>query len=308
MMKLEPNFPAVLNNTIISLYKACPYQCWLKDFCNVQVNSENVHLTAGAAYANGLEAWRKARYFDNTTPDDALSIALCAVIKTYGHLNCSEWEKSWLAVCEAIVFYADSYPPESEAFRPFALSDIATLEFSMAMPLPFKHPDTGEPIMYVGRVDQFVKNVNDNMVYSEDDKTVSKLGATFSRRFKTDGQFLGYNYMAKYHYDIPVIGSLLRATCFYVNRLDKDQILISHSDTMLENWYNGLIQTVEQMLIMYLRKSADGPIRAFNTACSNYGGCVFQEHCYLNYPISRPEFKKQKWDPVNRVNIVIEED
>jgi hypothetical protein len=300
---MTPHFPAVLDNTIIKSYKSCPYETYLKYFLNIKPAVTSVHLIAGKAYADALEVYRRNLYFQNCSKEESLFAALLTAIKSYGPHDFADAKKTWLAVCEAVVYYADRYPKESEIYKPLLIEGRDSLEFSMAIPLPFFHPDTDEPIVYVGRADQIVKSEVDGTLFLEDDKTVSELGQTWQRKHRTDSQFLGYTYMAR-EYGFDVRGVLIRATCFYVNRIDGDQSLNFYPEHLLNSWYSSLCHTVQLMINDYKNNKY---AQAFNDACTAYGGCIFQEHCLHRYPLTRPDFIRKKWDPVTRSEITLED-
>ena len=69
----RPPFPAVLDSSLVAAFRSCPRKAFLEYFEHWKPGERNVHLTAGAAYAAGLERARLAFYAEGKSAPSALS-------------------------------------------------------------------------------------------------------------------------------------------------------------------------------------------------------------------------------------------
>jgi len=192
MSRVRPPFPAVIDNTIRSAFVACPQKALLEYLRHFKSLDQSVHLHAGGAYAQGLEAMRTAYYQDGETQDTALAIGLRSLMDFYGDFECPpESSKSCERMLGALEYYVSQYPLETDAAVPAYLpGGKRGIEYSFAEPLEILHPVTGDPLLYVGRMDGLMDYAGGR--YIMDDKTTSSLGASWSKQWDLRSQFTGY--------------------------------------------------------------------------------------------------------------------
>jgi len=188
----RPEFPAVIDNSIRSCFVSCPRKAELEYILHYKPRTLNVHLHAGGAYAHALEAARLAYYQHHLGADRALAIGLKALIEFYGDFECpADSAKSLERMLGALEYYAFEYPFATDAAKPAQITpERLGVEFSFAEPLDVLHPQTGEPLIYVGRLDEIVEFAGG--LFGLDDKTTSSLGASWSRAWELRSQFTGY--------------------------------------------------------------------------------------------------------------------
>lgn len=180
----RPPFPSVLDASLISTFRACPQKAFLEYVQHWKPKSPSIHLHAGKAYASALEATRRAFYLEGKSSSESAEIGLGTLLREYGDFECPEDSaKSASRMAGALEFYLHSYPLESDAAVPVTLPDGGKgIEVGFAEPLPINHPETGDPLIYTGRLDMMVNYAG--AIYGLDDKTTSSLGASWSKQWE----------------------------------------------------------------------------------------------------------------------------
>lgn len=296
---VRPPFPRVLDSTIISTYRACPQKCFREYFQHFKPKTVSVHLHAGGAYAHGLEAARRAFYVSGQDEATSIAVGLKALIEFYGAFECPpDSAKSLERMCGAFEYYFTQYPMDADRAVPIVLpSGDRGIEFSFAEPIDIHHPETGDPIIYAGRMDM-ICNFADG-IFGEDDKTTSSLGATWAKQWDLRAQFTGYCWGAE-RGGFPLQGFLVRGVSILKTKYETQQCLTYRPQWMVERWYEGLLQTVSEMA----RHWEDGTW-PFNEgdSCSAYGGCMFRQPCLSIDPSPWLDgnFTRRVWNPLTRL-------
>lgn len=297
-MNNYPPFPKVLDSTIISAYRACPQKCFREYIQHWKPKTPSVHLHAGGAYARGLEIARKAFYLSGQSEQDSIAAGLKALIEFYGDFECpADSAKSLDRTAGAFEYYFTQYPMGSDKAVPITLpSGERGIEFSFAEPLDITHPETGDPIIYCGRMDMITDFAGG--VFGEDDKTTSALGATWPKQWDMRAQFTGYCWGAA-RAGFPLSGFLIRGVSILKTKYETLQAVTYRPDWMIERWYEGLLKTAADML-----QSWESGVWSYDEAdaCSAYGGCLFKQVCLSRDPDPWLEgsFIRRVWNPLTR--------
>jgi len=298
-------FPAVLDSTIMAAFKSCPHKAHLEFVQHWKSQSPSVHLRAGAAYASGLEAARVAFYIDGSTPDDAIALGLQALLTSYGDFECPpESAKSADRTAGALEYYFSQYPLGTDKAIPMTLpGGKRGIEFSFLEPLEIIHPESGDPLLYSGRMDMMVDY--EGMHLGEDDKTTSQLGASWPRQWDLRSQFTGYVWGARCA-GIKLDGFLVRGVSILKSKYDTLQAITYRPGWMIDRWYEQLHRDIKRMLVAWESGQWDMNL---DHACAEYGGCQFRGVCQMQRPepLLRQQFERRKWDPVARTETLIEE-
>lgn len=291
----RPPFPAVLDNSMMSRFRACPQKFYLEHMLNWKSKTPNVDLHAGGAYAHGLEAARRSYYEQGEPADIAMAKGMKALIEAYGEFECPEDSpKSLIRMCGALEYYFDRYPLASEEAVPSQISpDRKGIEFSFAEPLPILHPETANPIIYCGRMDQVVDFAGSR--YGEDDKTTKQLGGTWPRQWDLRAQFTGYCWGCQQG-GIPISGFLVRGVSVLKTKYDTLQALTYRHPFMIQRWLDQLVRDVQRMIKCWEEGYWDWNL---DDACTSYGGCTFRKVCMSEDPAPWLEidFEKRRYDP-----------
>lgn len=291
-------FPKVLDNTMVSAYKACPRKFFREYLEHWKPKSPSVHLHAGGAYAKGLEVARKGYYEKGLSPDDAIAEGLGALLTAYGSFECPpDSAKSAERTAGAFEYYFTQYPFETDAATPHILpSGSRAIEFSFAEPIEVAHPESGDPLIYCGRMDGLMDYSGG--LFGLDDKTTSQLGASWAKQWDLRAQFTGYCWGAS-RAGLPLQGFLIRGVSILKAKYDTQQALTYRPQWMLDEWYESLIDTVQQMVVDWDREYFRPDL---SESCASYGGCMFRQPCLSvdPQPWLETSFTKRVWNPLTR--------
>jgi hypothetical protein len=300
----RPAFPSVIDSTIRSAFVTCPRMCELEYIEHWRPKILSVHLHAGGAYASGLEAARESYFALNEPSDLAVAKGLQALLEAYGDFDCpSDSAKSLERMLGALEYYFDQYPMGTEEAKPRQITpERWGIEFSFAEPIDVLHPETGDPLIYCGRMDQVVDFAGG--IFGEDDKTASSLGASWSKQWDLRSQFTGYCWGCQ-QAGIPLQGFLVRGVSILKTKYDTQQALTYRPSWMIERWYKQLCRDIERMKQSWLEGYWDYNL---DESCNHYGGCTFRQICLAQNPQSWLEtnFERRRWDPLLRKEIKIE--
>lgn len=294
----RPPFPAVLDSSIMAAFKSCPQKAYLESFEHWKLRDQSVHLHAGAAYASGLEAARTAFYINGAHPDAAIAEGLAKLFTTYGDFQCPpDSAKSAERTAGALEFYFSSYPLGTDKAIPLVLpGGRRGIEFSFLEPLDRAHPETGDPLLYSGRMDMMADF--EGMKLGEDDKTASQLGASWPRQWDLRSQFTGYVWGAA-RAGIKLDGFLVRGVSILKTKYDTLQAITYRPEWMIERWYGQLLRDIDKMIYSWEEGYWDYNL---DHACTEYGGCPFRQACQMRdpAPVLEQRFERRRWDPVTR--------
>lgn len=300
---MRPAFPAVLDSTIIADFRSCPQRCRLAHFDHWKGREPSVHLHAGAAYAKGLETARRAFYEEGLPKEEAEGLGLQTLLESYGDFQCPpESAKSCERTAGALEFYFERYPFDSDPAQPIILaSGKRAIEFNFAEPLDVAHPETGDPLVYCGRMDMLASL--HGMVLGEDDKTTSQLGASWPRQWDLRSQFTGYVWGAK-RQGQQVDGFLVRGVSILKTKYDTMEAITYRPEWQLSRWYDQLLRDVDRMIRCWREGYFD-----FNLdhACTEYGGCQFRQVCLMqdSTALLEQQFQRRHWNPLTRTETVL---
>jgi len=311
-------FPQTIDSSMLSDFRACPQKFFRTHIQHWKSTGSNVHLHAGGAYANGLEAGRKAFYIDGKTEQEAERIASDALSEYYGDFICpDDSAKSLVRMLGALDFYFSRYPMSTDAARPMVVGDHHGIEFSFQEPLDALHPDTGNPIIFSGRADSIVNFAGG--LYLEDDKTTSRLGNEWRNKWEMRGQFTGYCWMAQ-KAGFKVAGTLVRGISILKSGYDTAEVLTYRSQMEIDRWIYQTERDVQRMVRMYnaykralADENEDKANYAFDfnldEACTMYGGCPFQSACKSSDPDRwiASGHKQEVWCPDTRQQVPLAE-
>ena len=300
---MRPPFPEVIDSSMIAAFRSCPRKTFLEFFLHWKSKEPNVHLHAGAAYAAGLEAARRTFFDEGLHSDTAKARGLEALLATYGDFDCpADSPKSAERTAGALEFYFDRYPLEDDDAIPLKLPNGKhAIEFNFAEPIDRKHPETDEPLLYVGRMDQCVGK--QGLALGEDDKTASQLGPSWPRQWDLRSQFTGYVWGAG-RAGIHLDGFLIRGVSILKTKYDTLEAITYRPDWQIDRWYEQLLRDVDRIIRCWTEGYFDYNL---DHACTEYGGCTFRAVCLAKDPdqILEGLYERRRWDPVTRTETKI---
>jgi len=299
----RPPFPEVLDSTIIATKRSCGRKVQLEFFEHWKSREPSVHLKAGAAYAKGMEVARTEFYVNGKPAAEAVALGIGALLTDYGSFECPEDSaKSATRTAGALEFYFDKYPLGVDDAIPIKLpSGKHGIEFSFAEPLEILHPETGQPLIYCGRMDMICSKAG--MILGEDDKTASQLGASWPRQWDLRSQFTGYVWGAA-KAGIKLNGFLVRGVSILKTKYDTLEAITYRPEWQIDRWYIQLQRDIKQLIASWEEGYFDYNL---DHACAEYGGCPFRQVCLMPQPeaLLEQEFQRRRWDPILRTETVL---
>ena len=304
---MKSSFPTTIDSSLIAAFRSCPYKAKLEFFDHWKSRFPSIHLHAGGAFARGIEVARRSFYEQGKPPDESIADGCLALAEFYGDFECPpDSGKSLHRMLGALEYtLTDAFPLSSDPAQPLTFpGGKRGIEFNFVEPLDFRHPDTGDPLLYCGRFDQIVEFAH--QPFGEDDKTTSQLGASWSRQWDLRSQFTAYCWGAK-RAGIHLEGFLVRGTSILKTKYDHAQAITYRPRWMVDQWYEQLIER-DLPAMVQMWESGKWSM-SLDHACNEYGGCVFRQVC-----LSRPEdriswlesgYQRRKWDPVERTETVL---
>jgi hypothetical protein len=302
----RPLFPLGIDSTTLGTFRSCPQKAFRQYMEHWKPKSDSVHLVAGGAFADGIEAARRAFYEQGHTAEDAEAMGMQALLVKYGNFECPpESAKSPARMAGALEFYFANYPLEHDPAQPITLANgTRGIEFSFAQPLDVNHPVTGDPILYTGRSDMIADFSGG--VYVFDEKTTSSLGPSWSRQWDMRSQFTGYCWAAR-EIGLRPAGVIVRGISILKTKYETQQAITYRSEYEVSRWLEQTNRDVERMIDCWRNGYWDYNL---DHACAEYGGCVFsQQVCKSPNPETWLEayFEKRVWDPLLKKEMSVEE-
>lgn len=304
---MRPSFPEVIDNTLLSAFRSCPQLAYQAYFEHWKSRSPNVHLHAGAAFAAGLEAARRAYYEGDEPLYVAEAVGMRRLLEAYGDFTPPEDSpKSAARMVAALEYYFDIWPLDSDSAKPKRMpSGRYAIEFSFAEPLSVQHPETRNPLIYCGRSDMIVE-LNGGL-FVEDDKTTSQLGSSWANQWDLRSQFDGYVWAAM-RAGIKVDGVLVRGVAVQKTQFKHAQYITYRTKWELDRWEHQTIRDINRMIECWKSGYWDYNL---GESCAAYGGCQFRQVCKSPQE-SRHEwlnlyFERRRWDPIHRVEHHLQE-
>jgi len=294
-----PVFPELIDNTMREAFFVCP-QKWFNSFCRgLSPVQQSVHLLAGAAFARGLEVTRRSYFQLKHEPNTAIGLGVRALLEHYGDFEPPDnSNKSATRMAEALVSYFQQYPLATDYLQPFiAANGEPAIEFTFAGEIPdVLHPVTGSPLLYGGRFDMLA--VRDGVLFVDDEKTTSQLGATWSSQWDLNSQFTGYCWGARQH-GFPVAGAIVRGISILKNGFGHAQSIQYRPQWVIDRWMEQLKRDAKRMIEAWKMQQFD---YALGSACSAYGGCSFKLLCTSPTPDDWVEtnYSHRIWDPMHK--------
>ena len=301
----KPHFPPAIDSTLLASFRSCPQKAFRQYIEHWKPAAESVHLVAGGAFADGMEAARRAFYEDSLPAPDAVALGLQVLIKRYGDFECPpDSTKSLERTCGAFEFYFDNYPLGEDHAIPVKFPNGKSgIEFSFACPLPIAHPVSGDPLLYTGRSDMIADAYGGTYVY--DEKTTTSLGPSWAKQWDLRSQFTGYCWAAE-QFGLKPSGVVVRGVSILKTKYDTQQVITYRSDYEIQRWLIQTCRDIERMIECWREGYWDFDL---DHACSEYGGCAFQQVCKSSDPEVwlKSYFVPRVWNPLLREEQTLEE-
>lgn len=300
----HPYFPVAIDSTLIAAYRACHQRAFRQYIEHWKPAAESVHLVAGGAFADGIEAARRSFYEDKLSAPDSVASGLRALITRYGDFECPpDSAKSLERTAGALEFYFERYPLGQDGAVPINFDGRSGIEFSFAQPLPINHPISGDPLLYTGRADMIASAFGGTYIY--DEKTTSSLGQSWAKQWDMRSQFSGYCWAAQ-QFGLNPTGVIVRGVSILKTKYDTMEVPTYRSPYEIDRWLNQVVRDIGGMIKCWEEGYWDFDL---DHACTEYGGCAFVSVCKSPDPDPwlKQYFVKRVWNPLARKEQSIEE-
>lgn len=302
----RPPFPIAIDSTMRGAFATCPQKFFREYFQHWKPMRESVDLVAGKAFAAGIETVRKAFWDENCSPDEALTVGVQTLMKEWGTFEAPEGHVKTLdRMVGALDEYFRQYGYATDHIKPHQTNGKGAIELSFAIPIPnTSHPETGDPILYTGRYDM-IGEYNGSL-FVIDEKTTKQLGQSWFKNWTLRGQITGYCWAAQ-EFGYPVAGAIIRGISILKTKYGHAESLQYRPQHMLDMWLNQLAHDVNRMIACWETNHWD---YSFDSGCTMYGGCIFQETCSSanSQRVLEQNFVKRVWDPLLREEKEVKED
>lgn len=297
-----PDFPRYFDSSMLSAALACERQFDYSYLRHLQPKAQSIHLTAGGAFAAGLEAIRTAYYLRGASIPEAMGAGFRAAVKEWGDYEPEfPTNKSLVRVLEALANYiTEWWPLPLEILTPHIRpGGEPSVEWSFSIDLPeVEHPDGG-PLFYVGRLDMLAEY--EGQLFAVDEKTTSQMGASWTKNWDLRGQFTGYVWAAQTvkAESLPVAGAVVRGVAFRTYDFGHAEVITLRPQWLIEQWLERTLISLERLKKAW---ASDKLLPNFDTACTNYGGCRFYDLCTKRDPEPwiEGDFEVRPWNPLHR--------
>lgn len=300
-LKFRPDFPEVIDSSMLSAMKACQTKCLYSYFMHYKTIYSSEHLVAGKAFAAGLEVARDWFYLKARPAAECIAEGWAECVKEYGDFEPPAGSpKTWERMAGALEYYFEAYPLGADGAKPYAFpGGKHGIEFSFVEPLPVNHPVTGQPLLLSGRADMVANAFGGLFLY--DEKTTSQLGKKWLDQWDHRSQFTAYCWGLRAH-GIHPTGCVVRGVAIRKEGYDTMQAVTYRADWEVERWLKETCRVLERMKKSWLANDFEHNL---DGACNEYGGCSFSRPCKSMDPLKwlDQEFVRRSWDPVQRIEV-----
>jgi hypothetical protein len=303
MNDLEPFFPPVVDATMISTWRSCPEE-FFRRHCQglipaVAEGRFNIHLHFGACFAKGTEAVRTAWLAGESQPD-AILIGAERILREWGNnpyydpAPSTTHNKTLPSCILALQDYFQRWPLGMDDARIANIDGRPCIEWSgHGYLIGTEHPITYKPIVYAGRFDAIMDVFG--KCWGLDDKTATRLGEYWRKRWKLRSQFTGYCWLASL-YDIRINTFLIRGVAPLIGETNCDEVIIQRPAHTIARWLDQTIRDVNTMVQQWREQSWP---RLLDDRC---GSCQFLEMCENIVPDSLlSDYVVARWNPLTTI-------
>lgn len=292
-------FPHIIDNTFVSAFRRCERYGYYQSIRRIKPNNSSTHLIAGAAFARGLEIVRRSYFEQGKSFQDSLDAGVVSLLVEYGEHEPPKSlsvKNAW-NMAAALTYYFDTWPI-NESMRPLKLGEAKhAIEFSFAIPLPVKHPVTGDPLLFSGKCDFIGEHEKHKVLYAVDEKTSTSLGEHWINNWIMNSQMTGYVWAGR-QLGYPLVGALVRGVGILSKSFSHAEVLVLRPQWRLDEWQRNLELTLYKAIAAWKHEQFQQNLDA---ACNQYGGCSYRQLCEVQHPEDWIEinFQPNTWNPLH---------
>jgi len=321
-------FPETISvSSDLDPFTQCQYKWFVSRVLNYRKRVFNIDLTAGGEFAKAIELTRNAYYAGGESDSEAIAIGENYLLEHFGDLfdqsGILESIKNPTTLAKVFVQYFKRFPLLDGAVLPFDMGNgKISVEQSLSVPLPFKHPVTGKPLQLKVKLDMMGKDKYNT--YIVDEKTCKSLLTDYAKQadlLRTERQFALYVSIAnrmRHELMIPEITHfkvrkiVLNATAIGKGNVTEEyEFKIDRS--FQETIWSNTLQLVQNMLKTYydyVEEEQGLPLQNFSTGCTAYfRPCSFAMHCTSDFykELGNHGWKQIMWDSKTKQEVSLED-
>lgn len=303
------SFPSLLDNSMLSA-SACPRKFFLEYCRRLAPPQKSIHLHAGGVFAEAMQVARNSFHRDGRTAKDSLDLAIRAAIQYWGDYpeptGDKEKYKDFINVAAAIIDYFRQYPLETDHIRPYIRANgEPAIEFTFAIPIPIKHPDTGNPLLYGGRSDMVGRYGGFNCIV--DEKTTYSFTSNWTKQFMMRGQFIGYCWAGQ-QTGLETQTCIIRGVAIQQREIKHLEFgPFQYPQWQIDRWYEQMLMKVQRLVDAYVDLTQHGVVEDyafplnFGEICSSFGGCPMMDLCTSENPeVWFSTYTANTWNPIQK--------
>ncbi|MFQ5742013.1 MAG: PD-(D/E)XK nuclease family protein [Acidobacteriota bacterium] len=300
-LKGQPyDFPEVVDSTILVTFDACEQRC-LNEYVHHLAKSEiSQDLHAGGAFAAGIEGTRKALWEQQKSLEASLLDGIRALSIYWGDFEPppnSKSAKDFPTVACALLDYYREYDPRMDSLRPYMMANgKPAIEFTFALPTEVKHPQTGNPVLYGGRLDM-LGYYEDLPVVVDEKTTKNTPSAGWAEQLHMRGQFIGYIWGVQQH-GLPFSNVLCRLVVIQKTQYKHIPAIVQIAQWQIERWWEQTNRKIRKMVECW--ETGDWGY-SYGDSCNSYGGCVMLPICVQEEPeLFIGDYATRYWNPLEK--------
>lgn len=292
--------PTHVDSTMVSCFNTCKQRFFKEFVLGLRPAEVSIDLHAGGAFSGSLETFYKKYHEDHLPSHQALTRTLPTFLNLWGDFTPGKTTaKTRDNMWNAIDAYIKKWPPETDHVQPFDFNGRKTVEFSFAVPLTDagfpRHPVTGDPFIYCGRIDML--GTYNNRTCVRDEKTTGRLDSNWSEKWDLRGQFLGYCWGVSAS-GIPCDTAVIRGIVIHTRDILCVEAIKMYAQWEIDRWYEQLRRTMNSMVQCWKDKWFDYNL---GEACTMWGGCSYRDLCKSKDETRWYDtFKTRRWNPLDR--------
>lgn len=262
----------ILRKSSVSDFNRCKYLYYLKWVKGYRESNLPHYVYAGAAFAEGVNIYRKERWEKNSTWEEAKKAGTHALIKSYGDVEpLREGDsRDWAGTLRAFHSYLDVY--KDDHLVPVKIGDKAMIECSVALPI-----DETE-FLYCGRLDALVEEEGKSGCGVVDEKTTTSISKDLVQGYMLSSQFRLYAYAMQQH-GLDANRAYIRVVGIQKTQTKHEEIPIIYTQKKLDDAWSLLKDLSKE--IRECEEKNYWPRALDYMACRR---CAFSDVCFSDSP------------------------
>jgi hypothetical protein len=302
--KALPGLQLAWDSTSLRSAKTCLRLYYYSHVLGLEPRTRSPHLTFGLLIHRGCEVYDHLRADGFAHEQAVIAVVRDALEATWDRELGRGWAsdhrvKNRQTLIQTLVWYLDALG-ENDPLETLRLANgKPAVELSFSFSLGANSHTTDEPLLYCGHMDRVARMGGHN--YVVDHKSTERpLDPRYFGQFSPDIQFSGYTLAGRVAFGFETEGLIVNAMQVGVGFARFARHPVPRTEAQLDEFLDGALETIHRVE----RAAETGQWPMNETACSNFGGCVFREIC-SKPPGARDVwlkagFKPRQWDPLTR--------